>query len=74
MNDELERILEGSGRGLIEIRCWYLTGGTEENHKYPSQSSQFPGRDSKQPPSEYESRALPLSHPFRVCCLVMVMP
>jgi hypothetical protein len=31
MSDELQRILAGSGRGVIEILSWKLPGGTEKN-------------------------------------------
>jgi hypothetical protein len=31
MNEELERILYGSGHGLIEILSWNVPGGTDEN-------------------------------------------
>jgi hypothetical protein len=31
MNDELERVLEGSDRGFIEVKSKLLSGGTEEN-------------------------------------------
>jgi hypothetical protein len=34
LNNELERILEGSGRGLIEISSRDLPGKTEKNFKH----------------------------------------
>jgi hypothetical protein len=33
MNDELENVLEGSGRDLIEIMFQHFSGGTEENRQ-----------------------------------------
>jgi hypothetical protein len=36
----------------------YLSGGTEENRKILSQDNWYPGRNSKQAPSEYKSRTL----------------
>jgi hypothetical protein len=35
MNDELERVLEGSGRGLIEVLSRHFAEGTEENQEKP---------------------------------------
>jgi hypothetical protein len=35
MNDELERSLEGNGRGVVEIVIRYLSVGIEEDHEKP---------------------------------------
>jgi hypothetical protein len=37
VNNELERIVEGCGPGLIEGTTPEISGGTEENHKKLSQ-------------------------------------
>jgi hypothetical protein len=41
MDDELERTLRGSGRGLAEIVFQYLSGATEEDHEELSKGNRF---------------------------------
>jgi hypothetical protein len=41
-----------------------IPGGTEGNHKKPSQDSRYPGRDLNRAPPEYQSRAVPLDQCF----------
>jgi hypothetical protein len=36
MNDAMEKDLEGSGRGIIEVLSQNLLGETKENHENPS--------------------------------------
>jgi hypothetical protein len=35
MNDELEKYLDGSGRGIIELVSRHFPAGTEEHHGKP---------------------------------------
>jgi hypothetical protein len=65
MNDELEKDLEVSSRGLIEILFRYLTGGNKETTTNLSDVSQYRSWDSNQIPPENESIALPLCTPAR---------
>jgi hypothetical protein len=53
MTDELERILEASSHGLVEVLSWHLPGGTEKNHE----------KDVNQAPPKYRSTAVMLCQP-----------
>jgi hypothetical protein len=61
-NDRWTRVdMEGSGRCLIKLLCWYLICGTEESREIaPSQDSHWPNRDSNWALPEYKSGSLPL--------------
>jgi hypothetical protein len=41
----MKRVLEGTGRGLIEVISRHQPGRTDENHEKP-QDSRCPGRNS----------------------------
>jgi hypothetical protein len=35
--------MEGIGRGLLKLLCWYFLGGVEENNKYANESNRTLG-------------------------------
>jgi hypothetical protein len=65
MNDELERILEENGLGIIEIISRYLSIGAEENLEILNEESRFPDQYSNRLSPKHESRALPLGQSVR---------
>jgi hypothetical protein len=58
--------LEGSGRGITQIRFRHLFARTEENTKNFRQNSQCPSRDSNRTSPEYKPRVLPVDPTFSV--------
>jgi hypothetical protein len=59
VKDELEKNLEGSGRGLmLNVLPRYSREGTKENHGNLSQYSRSPGRDLNPELPEYKVRVL----------------
>jgi hypothetical protein len=63
MIEELGRILDGSGHGVVEVLSDIDLKGLGESTKNLSQNSECPGHDSYPAPSECESRTLPLCQP-----------
>jgi hypothetical protein len=57
VNNELERGLKGSGRGLLST---HLVGDSKGHHEVSSQDCLYPGRDSNQAPAEVKSHDFPL--------------
>jgi hypothetical protein len=57
MTDELGRIYKEA------VLFEKLPGGTEDDYRYLSQDSQYPGSDSNRGPPKYKYRALPLDQP-----------
>jgi hypothetical protein len=65
MKNKLKKILNGSGRDVVEVLSWNFPGGNEKTVRNLSQNSWCLGRDSNPAPLEHESRATPISHPVR---------
>jgi hypothetical protein len=66
MNDELERISTEVGRGLIWGTIPALVCSDRKTKKNFSQGSQWPGRDSKRAPPEYNYKSLLVMQPASV--------